>query len=187
MFENTNKGILNDILGLRLTPQDRVSHAKEQRGISRHKSREIDLRPRTLHGRQRQATALDRRHKYPSIHKDALGQFSLDNILDIFRSWVGAQGFSPPGQEVQPKINLQNVANYSSRIWWRLPPHLHHDSTTNYHAKNHVRAHPISQKPLEKREIAAQKKSCATPNLKACKLAVPARRSSLAVDGHAAE
>ena len=164
MFENTNKGILNDILGLRLTPQDRVSHAKEQRGISRHKSREIDLRPRTLHGRQRQATALDRRHKYPSIHKDALGQFSLDNILDIFRLWVGAQGFSPPGQEVQSKINLQNVANYSSRIWWRLPPHLHHDSTTNYRAKNHVVHTQFRKNPL-KNAKSPRRKNPARPQI----------------------
>src|SRR5882762_11060945 len=63
MFENTNKDILHHVLGLRATPQNRVSYAEQKRRVSLHQSREINLRPRTLHGRQRQAAALDRRHK----------------------------------------------------------------------------------------------------------------------------
>ena len=79
MLEHSHKDVLHHVLGLRSTPQNRMSHTEQERGVRLHQSREINLRPRTLHGRQRQTTALDRRHKCPSIHTDVHGQLSLDN------------------------------------------------------------------------------------------------------------
>jgi hypothetical protein len=71
MFENPDKDILNHILGLLATPQNRMSYAEQQRRVCLHQSREIDLRPPTLNGRQRQAAAFDRRHK-PLLSRQTL-------------------------------------------------------------------------------------------------------------------
>src|SRR5260370_6263262 len=63
---------------------------------------------------------------------------------------------SPP--HVRPKINIANAANFRGafkvQVSTQLPPRIHH----HLPRKTPCSAHPISQKPLEKRAITAQKK-----------------------------
>jgi len=83
MFENANKDILNDVLSLCSTAQDRVRYAEQQRGIYLHKSGGIDLGSHTFHGRQRQAASLDRRHK-PLLSRQTL-KYMFRSTIILFR------------------------------------------------------------------------------------------------------
>src|SRR5260370_26903585 len=47
------------------------------------------------------------------------------------------------------KINLKKMENFSRRICCRFQPRFHHNSTTIYHAKNHVLHAKICKTPCK--------------------------------------